>query len=199
MKRNILVNVVLTAGLTTFGALSSLAAVEPQGHGQAAPTAADAKVIAGDFLKRLKGAMQEGISKGGPVAAIGVCSEQAMQMGAEAARQSGWSVRRVSTRTRNPLNLPDGYELGVLGEFEKAIAGGKVGPERFEVVTEGGVRYARFVKAIRIEQPCLACHGGKEVAPGTEEKLRALYPHDTARHYAVGDLRGALSMKMKID
>ena len=94
--------------------------------------------------------------------------------------------------------MPDAYEQEVLNGFEKEIASGKEDASRYEVVREGGVRYARFMKAIRIEPLCLTCHGG-EIPPNIERKLSEKYPHDTARGYKVGDLRGALSVKVKLD
>lgn len=163
------------------------------------PRAEDAKAVAMDYAARLKAVLQAEMGRGGPVAAVGVCSEEAMKIGSEVSRASGWSVRRVTSRTRNPLDLPDSYESGVLGELERALASGKPDAARFEVVTEGGVRYARFMKAIKIENVCLACHGGKEVGPETAKALRARYPHDTARNYKLGDLRGAVSLKKKLD
>jgi hypothetical protein len=128
-----------------------------------------------------------------------VCSEKASEIGAEFSRRTGWSIKRVSSKARNPLDMPDAYEQATLSQFEADIAGGKEDPSRYEVVTEGGVRYARFMKAIRAEPVCLACHGGSEVAPNVERRLSELYPFDTARGYKLGDLRGALSIRVKLD
>ena len=169
------------------------------GASPAGTDANEAKAVAKNYGAKLKSVLQAEMARGGPVAAVGACSDQAMQIGSEVSRSSGWSVRRVTSKTRNPLDLPDSYELGVLADFERQLAKGQPDAARFEVVTEGGVRYARFMKAIKIEGACLACHGGKEVAPETAAALRARYPHDTARNYRLGDLRGAISLKKKLD
>lgn len=167
--------------------------------GADAPPVAEVKTAAGSYAKQLKSALQEAMSQGGPEAGIVACSEKAGQIGAEASRQTGWAIRRVTARARNPLDMPDGFEQATLGQFEREIAGGKEDASRYEVVEEGGVRYARFMKAIRIEAVCLTCHGGSEVAPGVAKRLSELYPHDPARGYKLGDLRGALSIKIKLD
>lgn len=95
--------------------------------------------------------------------------------------------------------MPDAYESQVLESFAKELASGKEDASRYEVVNEGGVRYARFMKAIRIEPICLTCHGGNEVPLRVAEKLADKYPHDAARGYKPGELRGALSVKIKLD
>ncbi len=167
--------------------------------GADAPPVAEVKAVAGSYAKQLKSALQEAMGRGGPEAGIAACAEKAGQIGAEASRQSGWSIRRVTSQARNPLDMPDTYEQLTLERFEREIAGGKEDASRYEVVQEDGVRYARFMKAIRIEPVCLACHGDSEVAPGVAKRLSDLYPHDRARGYKAGDLRGALSIKIKLD
>lgn len=167
--------------------------------GAEAPPLSDVKAVAGSYGKQLKTTLQEAISKSGPEAGVTACSEKASQIGAEASHRSGWSIKRVSAKARNPLDMPDSYEQATLKQFDQEIASGKEDASRYEVVNEGGVRYARFMKAIRVEAVCLACHGGSEVAPNVEKRLSELYPHDGARGYKVGDLRGAMSIKIKLD
>ena len=47
-------------------------------------------------------------------------------------------------------------------------------------------------EAIGTEQVCLNCHAA-EIKPDVE-KLLQLYPQDTARGFAVGDIRGAFTL-----
>lgn len=164
-----------------------------------APPVGKVKAVAGAYAKQLRTALLEAMSNEGPEKAMNVCSDKAAQVGNETARQTGWSIRRVTTRTRNPLSMPDAYETGVLHNFEQAFASGKDDAARYEVVTEDGVRYARFMKALKVEPLCLTCHGGDEVAPGVRDRLAAFYPHDRARNYKPNDLRGALSIKIQLD
>ncbi|HUX62307.1 DUF3365 domain-containing protein [Sulfuricella sp.] len=164
-----------------------------------APSPDNIKVVAGGYAKQLRSGLMEQMSKNGPEGGIAACSVKAAQLGAETSTKTGWSVKRVSSKARNPLAMPDAYEQEVLNGFEKEIASGKEDASRYEVVREGGIRYARFMKAVRVEAMCLTCHGGSEVPPNVEQKLSEQYPHDTARGYKVGDLRGALSIKVKLD
>lgn len=177
----------------------SMAHPDVNAWGAEAPPLPEIKSVAGSYGKQLKGTLQEAMSKNGPEAAVTVCSEKATQIGAEFSHRTGWSIKRVSSKARNPLDMPDTYEQATLSQFESDIASGKEDPSRYEVVTEGGVRYARFMKAIRVEGVCLACHGGSEVAPNVARRLDELYPFDAARGYKMGDLRGALSIKVKLD
>lgn len=163
-----------------------------------APPVDSIKAVAGGYAGQLKNGLLEQVSKNGPEGGIAACSAMAAQLGAETSAKTGWSIKRVSSKARNPLAMPDAYEQEVLNGFEKEIASGKEDASRYEVVREGGVRYARFMKAIRIEPLCLTCHGS-DVPPNVERKLSEKYPHDTARGYKVGDLRGAMSIKVKLD
>lgn len=164
-----------------------------------APPVDSIKTVAGGYAKQLKAGLLEQMGTNGPEGGISVCSSQAAQLGAETAARTGWSIRRVSAKARNPLAMPDAYEQQMLESFAREIAGGKEDASRYEVVTEGGVRYARFMKAIRIEPLCLTCHGGNEVPPNVVQRLAEKYPHDAARGYKAGDLRGAISIKVKLD
>lgn len=164
-----------------------------------APPVEEVKAVAGGYAKQLKSTLQESVAKNGAAASLSVCSEKAAQIGAETANRTGWSIKRVSTQARNPLDMPDTYEAANLDQFEALIASGKEDASSYKVVTEGGVRYARFMKAIRVEPLCLTCHGSAEVPADVDKRLSELYPHDPARGYKAGDLRGAMSIKVKLD
>lgn len=60
--------------------------------------------------------------------------------------------------------------------------------ETFEAAPAPAVA-ARYMKAIPVEPPCLACHGNPEGEVG--DALRNGYPHDRATGYSPGDIRGA--------
>ena len=75
-----------------------------------APWLADARKVAGSVPPRLLQVLNEEIARGGPESAIVVCSEKAPQMARTASEQSGWVIRRVSLRNRNPKATPDAWE-----------------------------------------------------------------------------------------
>lgn len=151
------------------------------------------------FVKQLGGAMKKEMKAGGPVAAVKVCSELAPQITAQISREKGWKVTRVGTKVRNPmLGLPDPWEQKVLAKFQdRAAKGEKFDKMAFaEVVEEPNGKYFRFMKAIGVKGQCLACHGDPG---GMKDEVKALlkerYPHDQAKGYKAGDLRGAVSIK----
>ncbi len=149
------------------------------------------------FVKQLGGAMQEQMKAGGPEAAVKVCSELAPQISAEMSREKGWKVTRVGTRVRNPmLGIPDAWEQKVLARFQERAAKGETFDKmaHAEIVTEPGGKYFRFMKAIGVQPQCLACHGEK-IDPDIKAMVDERYPHDNARGYKAGDLRGAVSIK----
>ncbi|MBZ0070526.1 MAG: DUF3365 domain-containing protein [Thiohalobacteraceae bacterium] len=184
--------------LAAAGTMTLWAGKAPQESG--APPIDEVKAVAKGYAGQLKAMLQQQMQAGGPVDALAVCSDEAARIGSDAARASGWSIRRVTDRTRNPLDMPDAYEHQVLQDFSKRLGDGEKEVARYEVVEEGGVRYARFMKAIPVEGLCLSCHGSAtEVAPDVAARIQTLYPHDRAMDYKLGDLRGALSIKVRLD
>ena len=85
--------------ITLVAALNAIA--------QDAPWLTDARKVATSVPPRLLQVLNEEIAKGGPESAIVACSEKAPQMAKAASEQSGWMVRRVSLRNRNPKAAPD--------------------------------------------------------------------------------------------
>lgn len=155
--------------------------------------------VAGTLLSELKAALEAEMAKGKPAEAIGVCSNLAPSIAGRLSRESGWQVRRVGTRVRNPLlGLPDAWEQSALDEF---LARAKAGESlddmtRAEIVEEPSGRYLRFARAIPVGAPCLACHGSPAtMAEPLKAALAATYPHDRATGYSAGELRGAVTVK----
>lgn len=170
----------------------------------AATAAADApdraavgRAVAGQFGAELRTALQDAMAAGGPIAAIKVCNEDAPRIAAAAAQASGATVGRTSLKLRNPDNRPDKHERAVLEEFAAAVAAnpGAPPPERLDTLADGRVR---FMSAIIVQPPCLACHGDA-LAPPVAAAIGALYPDDQARGYQAGELRGAFTITWPAD
>ena len=150
--------------------------------------------FASGLQAELKGAMQ----RGGPLEAITVCRDIAPSMAAQLSRDTGWQVRRVSLRARNPaIGLPDAWEQAQLQRFADAQENGASLPLRhFERVVEPAGVAVRYLQAIPTQGLCLACHGAvEEQPPALRAALEAHYPHDPATGYRVGELRGAFSLR----
>lgn len=151
------------------------------------------------FLKQLGAANKKAVTEGGPDAAVGVCKDIAPQMTSDISRQTGWRLTRVSLKVRNPLlGTPDAWEQNGLKEFEARVAKGEK-PETMEIaeiVEEPNGKSFRYMKAIALQQGCVACHGTDEQRPDSvKARLSEDYPHDKATGYSVGQIRGAVSIK----
>ncbi|MDA8259608.1 MAG: DUF3365 domain-containing protein [Betaproteobacteria bacterium] len=68
--------------------------------------------------------------------------------------------------------------------------------EKAEIVSEGGKRTLRYMKALPTQGLCLNCHGGPDKITGEiKARLTELYPADKAVGYSEGQIRGALTVK----
>ena len=187
-------NKLLITALTAAGALSLAFAVNADSHGgvDQAALKAEAIGIVKQFGGALKPELKKAIEAGGPANAIEVCSEKAPAIASELAASSGWSVKRVSLKTRNKeAATPDAWEKGVLEQFDQRQAGGESAEKMaYAEVVDGKFR---FMKAQGVERLCLNCHA-EQVLPETEAALNKYYPDDMARGYTLGQIRGAFSL-----
>ena len=162
------------------------------------PLLEEARKVASGVPPKLLAVLSAEISKGGPENAINVCKEQAPKMAAAASAETGWAIRRVSLKNRNPKAVPDAWERAVLEDFDKRNAAGEKPAvlEKGEIVTENGKKFYRYMKALPTQEICLMCHGATEkLSPAVHAKLQELYPQDKAIGYAVAEIRGAMTLK----
>lgn len=151
-------------------------------------------------LPRVIGAMQAAVKEQGAVGAIPVCKEKAPALLQEMRQQTGWDIRRVSLRTRHPATgTPDAWEARQLADFDIQVANG-ARAEQLEVgaivVAADGQRSYRYLKALPVAEVCLSCHGPADtLSPDLKAALARDYPQDRATGYAVGEVRGALSVR----
>ena len=117
----------------------------------------------------------------------------------EIGKKAGVDLRRVSERVRNPANAPDDWERKQLAQFQYWLDAGldEHTLEVSEIVTEGKVKYFRWMRPITMGETCITCHGDK-----IDAKLLTLlvhdYPDDEATGYFEGELAGAYSVKRQI-
>ena len=139
------------------------------------------------------------MKKGGPVNAIGVCSEVAIPITEDVSEKSGWHVARTSLKLRNSSNEPDDWETAILKAFEakKAAGADPKKLEHFEIVSTQGKKVFRYMKAIPTGKACLHCHGTELKAP-VKEKLAELYPLDKATGFHLGSIRGAFTLSKQL-
>ena len=195
--------------VTSSFVLAGLAGCAASGSGpNAAPTTAspttevwvsEARAVATALPPKLVEVLTAQIQQAGPESAIEMCQQKAPQMAKEASAASGWQVRRVSLRNRNPKAVPDAWERATLEDFDRRAAAGAA-PETLEradlVPNARGEMERRYMRALPTKEMCLACHGTADrVSPSVQEKLRTLYPDDRATGYRLGDIRGAMTLR----
>lgn len=158
----------------------------------------EARKVAGSIPPKLLEVLDDEIRKGGPENAIGVCREKAPQMAKAASEKTGWAIRRVSLKNRNPKAVPDAWEKGVLEEFDRRAAAGDkpTGLEKGELLTVDGQQVYRYMKALPTQDLCLQCHGTADrISPAVQAKLLELYPNDKAVGYSAAEIRGAITIR----
>lgn len=186
---------------TTFAfALPLLFAMQPLWAQDAAALLAETRKTALPVLPKVVKAMQSAVKEQGPVAAIAVCKEKAPQLLQEMRQQTGWEIRRVSLKTRNPATgTPDVWEARQLAEFNIRAANG-ARPETLEVgeivSAADGKRSYRYIKALPAAEVCQTCHGAADaLSSDLQAALARDYPHDQATGYTTGQIRGALTVQ----
>lgn len=158
----------------------------------------EARSTAAAVPPKLLAVLKAEIDKGGPAGAIAVCQEQAPKMAQAASQQSGWAIRRVSLRNRNPKAVPDAWERAALEDFDRRAAAGEPAHalERSEIVTVDGKPMQRYMRALPVQELCTACHGPAEgLDASVKAQLQRLYPDDRGTGYHVGQIRGAITLK----
>lgn len=158
----------------------------------------DARGIPGKMVPKLLDVLNDEIAKGGHVGAIAACNEKAPQMAKALSEQTGWSIRRVSLKNRNPKAVPDAWERQILEDFDRRMAAGEPAAqlEKSEVVSIDGQKVFRYMKALPTQDLCLNCHGTPDkMAPEVQARLRELYPDDKATGYGPRQIRGAITVK----
>jgi hypothetical protein len=164
-----------------------------EGH---AALAADARRAAGALIQQLGGELKQSLASKGPVETIAVCKEKAPAIAAAVSAQSGFDVRRVSPRNRNPNAVPDAWEAEAQAQLEKRLAAGEKPDtlETWQVVETPAGKVFRYAKALPVQPLCLTCHG-ETLPDALRARLDADYPGDRATGYRVGMLRGIVSVK----
>jgi hypothetical protein len=158
--------------------------------------------IAQEFVQKLGTILKQQLESGGAESAIAVCKQAAPALAAEYSTD-GRVVKRVSLKPRNQaLGTPDEWETRMLESAEQALQSGQAisGLEYSEVREEAGGRWLRYLKPIATQPMCLQCHGKPyQIPDNVKARLSAEYPDDQATGYAAGAIRGAVSIRRKLN
>jgi hypothetical protein len=159
----------------------------------------EARVAAKELAAQLKELLMEELAREGFDGAIAVCAKVAQEKTAEYRETFKNDIRRVSLRRRNPANEPDAYERAVLESFDRLPVEARTRAEHWEVVSEDGRESLRYLKPLVANSMCLTCHGDSTIIPrdvGTA--LAEHYPDDRGTGFAVGDVRGAITIRIPL-
>lgn len=163
---------------------------------------AESRKTAQAFMQTLGATLKSQLQAGGPESAIRVCQQVAPALAHEYSID-GRTVKRVSLKPRNTaLGTPDPWETQKLKAFEQRLAAGE-DPQTLEtsaVIEQRDGRWYRYMKAIPTQAMCLQCHGpSAEIPKNVKSLLASSYPDDRATGYRTGEIRGAFTIKQKLE
>lgn len=156
---------------------------------------------AGEFMKELKSILVAEMQKGGPESALNVCSDTAQEFAKTYSIKKGMELKRVSFMNRNEANVPDQAELMWLKECENMMKADNFNKDTvfFRVEGTANSRTLHLAKPILLAEECVVCHGKEEQIPVNIKKIIVeKYPNDKAVNFSPGDLRGLVTVKMKL-
>lgn len=182
-------------------ALSSLSVVAVAGDDLAA-LSKETREATQPLLAKVVGTVKTTLQTNPPHETVDICRDKLPGLVKETREKTGWDIRRVSLKVRNPeRGTPDAWEAGVLAEFDRRAAAGEKRDalEQGEIVQTAEGRVFRYMKALPVQEACLTCHGDPAtLSPELKARLAALYPADKATGYRLGDIRGALTVKRRL-
>lgn len=155
---------------------------------------AEGEALIPPFQQQLLSTVKSAMQNGGPSKAVESCQLLAPEITAQHS-QTPWKVSRTSMKVRNQANAPDEWERKVLEQFAERSAKGEALAEMKHAEIVNGE--FRMMKAIPTGEPCLTCHG-QNIKPELATVIDQRYPQDQARGFALGELRGAFSLRRAV-
>lgn len=158
----------------------------------------EARFVSKSLPPKLITYIQSSIQQHGVLETLTRYSHLSPKVLTDAADETGWEIRQVSLRNRNPKGQPDDWETHTLVDFEKRVAAGDPPLNIFKgsIVSEDGRKFYRYMQPIMTQKICLECHGkAEDIKPEVRAKILSIYPSDAAIGYSEGSVRGAISLK----
>lgn len=152
---------------------------------------AEGAALISPFQQHLMDTVKSAMQAGGATKAVEACQLLAPEIADQHSR-TPWVVGRTALKVRNPANAPDAWEKQVLEQFvRRAAAGEELSQLTHSEMVKGEFR---MMKAIPTGEACLGCHG-KEIKSELAAVIDQSYPQDKARGFALGELRGAFTLR----
>ena len=158
----------------------------------------EAKDLLKETAKQYKNTLIQGLQHNNLIKALKYCNKEVEQLVSKD-NEKGFTIKRVSLRPRNNNNYPNIYEKEILEKFNKlSLEDNKdLVLEHSEIIKDENNNKFIYVKAIRIKEVCLNCHGSN-ISSDLKKEIQKLYPDDKAINYKLNDIRGAFVMYLNI-
>ena len=158
----------------------------------------EAKNLLKETAKQYKNTLIQGLQYNNLEKALKYCNKEVEQLVSKD-NEKGFTIKRVSLRPRNNNNYPNIYEKEILEKFNKlSLEDNKdLVLEHSEIIKDENNNKFAYVKAIRIKEVCLNCHGSN-ISSDLKKEIQKLYPDDKAINYKLNDIRGAFVMYLNI-
>ena len=165
----------------------------------ASPMSDDQIVEKGDqvssmLVQRLGGELKAQMQNNGAIGALHFCSQNALNLTEQVAKETHTSLKRLSTNERNPLNKATADEAALLKKWSDLLKNNQPLPP--SAIVNLSPNTAVYYKPIVINnEACLKCHGNVEGE--LAKAIKAAYPEDKATSYKMGDLRGMIAVTIE--
>lgn len=145
------------------------------------------------LVQRLGGELKIQMQTNGPLGALNFCSQNALPLTEQVAKETKTSIKRISLKNRNPINTPTSQEIALLNQWEKLANNSQPLPP-YELVKRSDSTMIYYKPIVINNEACLKCHGNVE--GDLAKAIKTAYPEDKATGYKMGDLRGIIAVEM---
>ena len=158
----------------------------------------EAKILLKETAKQYKNTLIQGLQHNNLIKALKYCNKEVEQLVSKD-NEKVFDIKRVSLRPRNKNNYPNLYEKEILKKFNKLslINNKDFSLEHSDIIKDENNNKFVYIKAIRIKEVCLNCHGSN-INDDLKKEIQKLYPDDKAINYVLNDIRGAFVMYRNI-
>ncbi|MDD5051500.1 MAG: DUF3365 domain-containing protein [Sulfuricurvum sp.] len=170
--------------------LSSVLMADPLSQDQMVQKGAE---VSATLIQKLGSELKTQMQANGPIAALNFCSQNALNLTEQVAKDSGISLKRISLQNRNPVNAATQEEKILLDQWQKMIKNGETLPvyTLIKLTNNHNVYYKPIVIN---NEACLKCHGDIAANSPLGNAIKQSYPEDKATGYKMGDLRGMIAV-----
>lgn len=178
MIRYSLLSLIVSSSLLFAGSLSEEQAAQK------------GSAVSASLLEKLSGELKGYMQRSGPIGALNFCSQNALNLTDQVGKESNVTVKRVSLKNRNPINVANAEEEIILRRWAELQHSGQPLPS-YEI-KQRNEEYMYYKPIVINSEACLKCHGNIASESPLFKEIKKMYPEDKAMGYVMGDLRGMI-------